>query len=58
MKNRSVGEFFIEGKHAFIACGENTALEILEICPDGSKKMDSAAFVNGRFIQNGDILNN
>lgn len=56
--NHSAGEFFVEGKQAFIACGENTALEILEICPDGSKKMDSAAFVNGRFIQNGDILNN
>lgn len=52
----SVGEYFTEGKKVFIACGENTALEILEICPDGSKKMDSAAFVNGRFIPDGENL--
>ena len=54
--NHLPGEFFTEGKRAFIVCGENTALELLEICPDGSKKMDAAAFVNGRFIQNNDII--
>lgn len=56
-KGHSAGEFFVEGKEAFIACGEDTALKITEICPDGSKKMDAAAFVNGRFISNGAILN-
>ncbi len=56
-KGRSAGEFFIEGKEAFIACGEDTALKIIEICPDGSKKMDFSAFVNGRFIPSGEMLN-
>ena len=30
-----------------------SALEIEEICPDGSKKMNAAAFINGRFIEDG-----
>ena len=55
--NHSLGEFFVENGNAFIACGESTALIIKEICPDGSKKMDSSAFINGRFIKNQDIIN-
>ncbi|MBQ3562516.1 MAG: methionyl-tRNA formyltransferase [Clostridia bacterium] len=54
--NREIGEFFVEGGNAFIACGEKTALIIKEICPDGSKKMDSSAFINGRFIKDKDII--
>ena len=57
IKGYIAGEFFIEGSKAFIACGENTALEIIEICPDGSKKMNSSAFINGRFIASGEMLN-
>ncbi len=56
ISGRSVGEFFIKDGKPFIACGENSALLIKEICPDGSKKMDSLAFVNGRFIAEGEIL--
>ena len=47
---------FIKDGKPFIACGENSALLIKEICPDGSKKMDSLAFVDGRFIAEGEIL--
>lgn len=50
-------EYFEESGNAYIACGDDTALQICEICPDGSKKMDAKAFINGRFIQNGTILN-
>lgn len=56
VSGRSVGEFFIKDGKPFIACGENSALLIKEICPDGSKRMDSLAFVNGRFIAEGEIL--
>ncbi len=54
----TAGEFFVKDSKAYIACGDNTALQIKEICPDGSKKMDSSAFINGRFIPNGANLNN
>ena len=54
--NREIGEFFVDSGNAFITCGENTALVIKEICPDGSKKMDSSAFINGRFIKDKDII--
>ncbi|MBE6761178.1 MAG: methionyl-tRNA formyltransferase [Ruminococcaceae bacterium] len=56
-KGHLSGEFFIKENKAYIACADDTALEINEICPDGSKKMDSSAFVNGRFIPIGEILN-
>jgi excinuclease ABC subunit B len=46
-------KYFEENGSAYIACGENTAIEIKIICPDGSKKMDSKAFINGRFIPSG-----
>lgn len=52
------GEYFENNGAAFIACGMGTALKITEICPDGSKKMDSKAFINGRFITVGDTVNN
>ena len=52
------GEYFEKDGQPFIACGEGTALKITEICPDGSKKMDSKAFINGRFITVGDTVNN
>ena len=52
------GEYFEKDGEAFIGCGEGTALKITEICPDGSKKMDAKAFINGRFITAGDIVNN
>ncbi|MEE1026134.1 MAG: hypothetical protein U0L55_03895, partial [Acutalibacteraceae bacterium] len=56
ISGRSVGEFFIKDGKPFIACADNSALLIKEICPDGSKKMDSLAFVNGRFIAEGEII--
>ena len=57
IKGYNVGDFFVRDGKAYIACAENTALMIKEICPDGSKRMDSAAFINGRFIPDGENLN-
>lgn len=56
LKGYSVGEFVVKDSNAYIVCGNDTALMLLEICPDGSKKMDAKAFINGRFIENGAIL--
>lgn len=47
------GTLFYEKGRILIACGNSTALEIEEICPDGSKKMNAASFINGRFIEDG-----
>lgn len=35
------------GKRLFAACGEGTALELLEVQLEGRKKMDAGAFLNG-----------
>ena len=45
------GTLFYEKGKILIACGNLSALEIKEICPDGSKKMNAASFINGRFIE-------
>lgn len=58
ISGHKTGEFFIMDGKAYIACADNTALLIKEICPDGSKRMDSSAFINGRFIPSGEVLNN
>lgn len=51
------GRFFVKDGLAYIGCGNGTALLIKEICPDGSKRMDAKAFLNGRFIADGsDII--
>jgi methionyl-tRNA formyltransferase len=39
-----------------VACADGNSIEITEICPDGSKRMDSAAFINGRFIESGSVI--
>ena len=57
ISGHQIGEFFVADGKAYIACAENTALMIKEICPDGSKRMDGSAFINGRFIKDGEILN-
>lgn len=54
--SRKAGEYFEEKGEAYIACADNSALRITEICPDGSKRMESKAFINGRFIPVGAII--
>lgn len=50
--NLPVGSLFYSENAAFVVCGDQITLRINEICPDGSKKMDAKAFINGRFIEN------
>lgn len=47
--------FYIENR-VFVACGDKNSLEICDICPDGSKLMNAAAFINGRFINDGTVI--
>lgn len=39
-----------------VACGENSALRLLEIQPDGKKAMAAADFLRGHPLKSGDIL--
>ncbi len=55
-ENTEPGILFEKGGEVFISCGKNSALQIINICPDGSKKMDYKAFLNGRFIESGSKL--
>jgi methionyl-tRNA formyltransferase len=37
----------IYGDHLFVACGESTALELLEVQPEGKRKMSASDFLRG-----------
>jgi len=44
---QQAGALIIYGDHLFIACGENTALELLEVQPEGKRKMSVGDFLRG-----------
>lgn len=50
------GKMFSSGRRLFIACGEGTVLEVLELQPEGKKRMEAGAFLNGHRIAESDIL--
>jgi methionyl-tRNA formyltransferase len=54
--DKAKGTVYTENGKAFVACADGISIEITEICPDGSKRMDSAAFINGRFIESGSTI--
>jgi methionyl-tRNA formyltransferase len=41
------GEIKLEGEHPLVGCGANTALELLEVQPEGKKRMAARDFVHG-----------
>ncbi len=41
------GEIKVEGDRMLVGCGENTALELLEVQPEGKKRMAARDFVHG-----------
>lgn len=50
------GEVTVEGARIFVACGEETALELLELQPEGKSKMSTAEFLRGNPIPSGTRL--
>lgn len=50
------GELRVEGQRLLAGCGGNTALELLELQPEGKKKMSASDFVNGHRPQPGELL--
>lgn len=47
----SPGTFWIEKSALYLACAQNTTLELVEIRPEGGKTMSGAAFFHGRASQ-------
>jgi methionyl-tRNA formyltransferase len=50
------GALRAEKRRLFVACGENTLLEFLEVQPEGKKRMSAADFLNGYSVKSGEIL--
>ena len=54
--NAAAGTVIVTGKHSFfVACGEGV-LEITEVQPESKKRMPAQVFLNGRGVQEGDLL--
>lgn len=54
--NAAAGTVIVTGKHSFfVACGEGV-LEITEVQPESKKRMPAQVFLNGRSVQEGDLL--
>lgn len=50
------GEVTVIGGHLFVGCGNRTALELVEVQPEGKKKMSAGDFSNGHRPQPGEKL--
>lgn len=50
------GALIAEKRRVFAGCGENTALELLEVQLAGKKRMNAEAFANGYQIRAGELL--
>ncbi|HEY1465298.1 MAG TPA: methionyl-tRNA formyltransferase [Terriglobales bacterium] len=55
-KKISQGEIEIGKDRLFAGCGQNTALELLEVQPEGKKRMAIQAFLNGYRLNTGEKL--
>jgi methionyl-tRNA formyltransferase len=50
------GELRVDSGSLLVGCGDRTALELLEVQPEGKKKMAVHDFLNGYRPQNGERL--
>jgi methionyl-tRNA formyltransferase len=50
------GRLCPEKRRLFVACGENTSLELLELQPAGKKRMTAEAFLNGYKLTDNESL--
>ena len=53
---KKAGEVIIQKNRLFFTAGDGKVLEVLRLKEEGSKEMDAAAYINGRKIQEGDLL--
>lgn len=50
------GELAIDGQRLVVGCGKDTALELLELQPEGKKRMSARDFIHGYRPRNGEKL--
>lgn len=50
------GQLLVKGTQLFFGCGDSTAIELLEVQPEGKKRMPASDFVHGYRPQNGEQL--
>lgn len=50
------GALFTHGRRLYVSCGGGSALELIEVQPEGKKPMEAAAFLNGFRLQPGETL--
>lgn len=50
------GELLVEGSRLIAGCGDDTALELFEVQPEGKKRIAAADFINGYHPQAGERL--
>lgn len=48
------GTVLVKGGKLLAVCGDGNCIELLEVQPEGKKRMDAAAFLNGRGVADGD----
>ena len=51
-----LGELLIENDHLLAGCGEKTAIQILELQPEGKKRMHAKDFIHGYHPKTGEKL--
>ncbi|MBR6743357.1 MAG: methionyl-tRNA formyltransferase [Clostridia bacterium] len=52
------GTVICANKRLIVACAQNTAIELLEIQPEGSKRMSAADYLKGHPIKEGFVISN
>jgi methionyl-tRNA formyltransferase len=50
------GELLVQGERLIVGCGSGTALELLELQPEGKKRMAARDFVHGYRLADGETL--
>jgi len=50
------GEMLVDRDQLFVICGENSALQLLEVQPEGKRRMAAADFIRGYHPQSGEKL--
>ncbi len=58
LKGSRAGEVIESDKKLIVSCGDGNCVEILELQPDGKKRMDTKAFLSGNTIEKGTVLGN
>jgi methionyl-tRNA formyltransferase len=52
------GQLHAQGEHLYLGCAQNTTLELLELQPEGKKRMSARDFINGYRPKHEETLGN